>query len=74
MVGNYLWNAAEKNSLSLWLAAEGLTLIILSLHACLLLVVSNVKPDSPCRALDRTLKGHYHTLQVASRNKALGPE
>lgn len=33
MVGNYLWNVAEKNSWSLWLVAEGLTLITLS--ACL---------------------------------------
>lgn len=64
MVGDYLWNAAEKNSLSLWLVAEGFTLIILSLslHACLLLAVSNVKSASPCRALDRMVKGYYHTL------------
>jgi hypothetical protein len=72
MVGNYVWNVAEKNSLSHWLAAEGLTLITLSLHACLLLAVSNVKSAIPCRALDRTLKGHYHSLQVVNRDKGLG--
>ena len=33
MVGNYLWNVAEKNSLGLWLVAEGLTFGTLS--ACL---------------------------------------
>lgn len=60
MVGNYLRNAAGKNSVSLWLLAEGLTLISLSLHACLLLVVSNVKSDSPGRALDRMLRALLH--------------
>lgn len=74
MVGSNLWNAAGKNLLSLWLVAEGFPLIILSLCACLLLVPSHVKSDSPCRALDRMLKGHYRTLQVTSRDKALGPE
>ena len=36
MVGNYLWNVAEKNSLGLWLVAEGLTLITLSARLSLL--------------------------------------